>query len=196
MHGTCTRARCPARRRGAGAPRFCSCRRTRATWRCGCPSCACWRATWTARCWRSGALPSLSEGKITGLKSLIPVAHSWTVRCWRSGALPPAVCALLLALSAPAGALPGLRGKHGAQARVPSHVQEMLVFCFLALPGLHSAGAHAHMHSVICVCSALPPCARWRATGIAHADKCVHMTTHVQLIWQYGYPCTACCPTV
>jgi len=53
--GTCTRARCPARRSGAAARRCCSCRRTRATWRCGCPSCGCSRATWTPPCSRSGA---------------------------------------------------------------------------------------------------------------------------------------------
>jgi len=52
--GTCTRARCPARRSGAAARRCCSCRRTRATWRCGCPSCGCSRATWTPPCLRSG----------------------------------------------------------------------------------------------------------------------------------------------
>jgi hypothetical protein len=64
--GTCTRARCPARRSGAAARRCCSCRRTLATWRCGCPSCGCSRATWTPPCSRSGARAPRALGRAAG----------------------------------------------------------------------------------------------------------------------------------
>ena len=134
-----------------------------------CPSRACWRAAWTAWCWRSGALP--------------PCAY------------PP----LLVALAAPAGALPGPRGA-GAQARFPlPHARGAYPVALSALPGCMVLALAPFCDCILSRRCAYLPSACWRTALhciCRHADSCTYIATRVQTTRRYCYPCGACCATV